>query len=204
MLEDIVFLFDKNFRRANSLIELYLSLPKKGYSVYARSDLLRVTIVMLHSTLEDFLRNLLNWKLPEVANKDLLSKIPINANNQFDNRKTKFGLDELVDYKGKTIDEIISVSIKNHLDTISFNSVEDIVSNLKKINIRPSVQMENYFPLISEMIDRRHNIVHQADRELIPGKISRIKSINYKTVLKYKNTVDKMVNEIVNQIVNQI
>ena len=92
MLDDILYIYDKNFGRSNSLLKLYKDLTKgkKGRRPVAYIDLLRVTVVMLHSTLEDFLRNLLTWRLPN-STKDKLNKIPLFSSD-YDPRKTKFEL----------------------------------------------------------------------------------------------------------------
>jgi len=81
-------------------------------------------VVLLHSTLEDFLRNILVWKLP---NKDSskLEGIPLKGMPTV-GRKTKFHLGELVEFKGIQVEELISESVKEFLDTQSFNSSADI------------------------------------------------------------------------------
>lgn len=204
-LDDIMFLFDKNFGRTKSLIQLYSSLTEgqKGRRTTETLDLLRVTIVMLHSTMEDFLRNILNWRLPIQADKDILSRIPLSTFITTDIRKTKFELGDLLSYddQSKTIQNIIAESIQAYLNTVSFNTVKDITGHLKNIKIEITNNKETIFPLLEDMIQRRHNIVHQADRDyIIGGKIDKIKSIRLETVIKYQRNVDKFVLEITKEL----
>lgn len=206
-LDDIMFLFDKNFGRTKSLIQLYSSLTKgqKGRRTIETLDLLRVTIVMLHSTMEDFLRNILNWRLPIEADKDkdILSKIPLSTFITTDIRKTKFELGDLLSYddRSKTIQNIIAESIQAYLNTVSFNNVKDIIGHLRNIKIEITNNKETIFPLLEDMIQRRHNIVHQADRDyVIGGKIDNIKSIRLDTVIKYQRNMDKFVLEITKEL----
>lgn len=198
MLDDIIFLYDKNFGRTNSLLKLYSALTsgKKGRRPIENLDLLRATVVMLHSTLEDFIRNLMNWKLPE-SDKEKLKKVPL-ITNPYDRRKIKFELGELLEHRGKSIEDVIDLSIKQYLDTVSFNNTHDISSSLNDININTTESIRKLYPNLQKMIHRRHNIVHQADRDfVIGGNSHKIKRITLKEVEKWQKTVDSFVLEIV-------
>ena len=89
MISEITDNFDNNIGRVDNLISLYKSITSGGgrKPTYS-SNLLRATVVLLHSTLEDFLRNILVWKLP---NKDSskLEGIPLKGMPTV-GRKTKF------------------------------------------------------------------------------------------------------------------
>lgn len=196
-----MFIYEKNYGRTNSLVSLYSATTagKKGRRPIENLDLLRVTVVMLHSTLEDFLRNLLNWRLPD-TNKERLNKIPMLLTN-YDPRKIKFELGELIEHKGKSIDELINLSVKEYLNTISFNNTTDIYNALKDINLVNNETIKSYYPEIDKMIKRRHNIVHQADREFVIGNaIHKVKPINLLQVKKWQSSIDLLVLEIVKQI----
>lgn len=196
MIEDIMYTFDKNFLRLNNLITLYKSLSTgKGRKPTNSLDILRATTVLAHSTLEDYLRNLLNWKLAE-QNKEKINHIPLVGTSEI-GRATKFTLGELVMHRGKTIDEVIKSSITEYLSTVSFNSTRDIASALTGISITVTTDIQSTFTLLDEMIKRRHNIVHRADRDDNPGSgHHKIASISVQKIEKWKKTIDKLVFEI--------
>lgn len=201
MIDDIMYIYEKNYGRTNNLVSLYSTITagKKGRRPIENLDLLRVTVVMLHSTLEDFLRNLQNWKLPN-SSKDRLNKVPIIAAN-YDARKTKFELGELVEHKGKSIEEVINLSVKEYLNSQSYNNTTDIFNALKDIDIVNNDKIKSFYPEIDKMIKRRHNIVHQADREFVIGNtIHKVKPINLEQVKKWQLSIDLLVLEIVKQI----
>jgi RiboL-PSP-HEPN len=201
MLDDIMFIYDKNYGRTTSLINLYTSLTvvKRGRRTTEQLDLLRVTVVLLHSTMEDFLRNLLNWKLP-TASKEKINKVPLYTSS-YDPRKTKFELGELIEHSNKTAAEIIGVSVREYLNSVSFNNTNDIVKNLNDIQVNISEDMKRHFAGLDEMIKRRHNIVHQADRDFLVGSpIHKIKSISLDQVRKWQNAVDNFVLEVVKEL----
>ncbi|MBB2144165.1 hypothetical protein GM921_01595 [Pedobacter sp. LMG 31464] len=198
MLDDIMFIYDKNYGRTISLINLYTSQTsvRRGRRTTEQLDLLRVTVVLLHATMEDFLRNLMNWKLP-LSSKEKINKVPLFTNS-YEPRRTKFELGELLEHSDKTVEEIIELSVREYLNSISFNNTSDIVKNLGDIQYIMNSNMRLHFAKLDEMIKRRHNIVHQADRDFVVGEgIHKIKSINLELVQGWQNAVDRFVLEIV-------
>jgi len=197
MIDDIMLIFDKNFGRLNNLLDLYTTIKtgKKGRKTIHALDLLRATTVLMHSTLEDYLRSLLLWKLP-YSTKDKINRVPLFGTSET-GRSTKFELADLVIHKGRTIDEIIDLSIKEYLGKVSFNDAADIAIHLSTISINITDEMRKLFPTLNGMIKRRHDIVHKADREDIAGKGHHgIKSISFLQVQKWKVTIDKFVLEM--------
>lgn len=194
---EITSMFDKNFERLNNLLSLYKSLSNnKGRKTTNTTDLLRATVVLMHSTLEDFLRNILLWKLPYTS-KEKINEVPLLGTSE-SGRRTKFELGELLLHKNKTIEEVIYLSVKEYLNTISFNDTNDIAKHLINIGITITEDMNKiYFPQLKEMIKRRHNIVHQADRESKQGVgHHKIKYLSYKQVQDWKDIVDRFVQEV--------
>ena len=203
MLDNILYIYDKNFGRTNSLIKLYkdLTKDKKGRRPVAHVDLLRVSVVMLHSTLEDYLRNLLTWKLPQ-SSKDKLNKIPIFTTD-YDPRKIKFDLGELLEHKDKKISDLINISVVKYLDGESFNNATDINSALLNINLQVDYNIKQYYSDLDKMIKRRHKIVHQADKNNLQDLFNHnLETIELQTVEHWKKTVDQFVLETVKKIRN--
>lgn len=196
MIENIMFTFDKNFLRLNNLIDLYKSLSTgKGRRPTNSLDILRATTVLCHSTLEDYLRSLLNWKLP-LQNKEKINHVPLVGTSEI-GRAIKFTLGELVAHKGRSVDEVISLSVNEYLGTVSFNDTSDIASSLRGISLEVTNEIQEIFPTLNEMIKRRHNIVHRADRDDTLGRGNhKIKSIGVRQVESWKKAIDNLVIEI--------
>ncbi|WP_431244151.1 hypothetical protein ACQ9BO_07175 [Flavobacterium sp. P21] len=77
---------------------------------------------------------------------------------------------------------------------------------MKKISITITPEIERSFPPLTEYIKRRHNIVHNADREIEVKKgHHKIKSINYDKVIKWQKILDQFVYNVNMQFkINQI
>lgn len=196
MIEDIMYTFDRNFGRLNNLIKIYKSVSSgKGRKPTNSLDILRATTVLAHSTLEDYLRSLLIWRLP-FEGKEKINQIPLSGTSDV-GRPVKFSLGELVEYRGKSIDDVINKSIYEYLGTQSFNNTSDVASALSSISLEITGAIKDLFPSLAEMIKRRHNIVHRADRDDIVGSgHHRIKSISISQIEKWKKAIDKLVTEV--------
>ncbi|MDF2186816.1 HEPN domain-containing protein [Paraflavitalea sp. CAU 1676] len=196
MIEDIMYTFDKNFLRLNNLISLYKTIAVgQGRKPANSLDILRATTVLTHATLEDYLRNLLEWKLP-TQGREKIETIPLVGTSAI-GRPTKFTLGDLVAHRNQSVDIIIKQSVKEYLGTMSFNDTSDIAKALVSIALVVTPDIQGLFPAVNEMIKRRHNIVHRADRVEVAGSGNHsITSISVQKVEKWKNTVDKLVFEI--------
>lgn len=200
--DDIMLTFDKNYGRITNLLKIYKNLDEnkgRGRRPTHNLDILRTCVVFTHSTLEDYLRNVLTIKLPS-SSAITLNNIPLLGTSE-NGRKSKFELGDLVALKGLNIEKVIEKSVKEYLSYVSFNDTSDVVSNLTKISITITPEITEMLSTLNEFIKRRHNIVHNADRDFIQGRGNhKIKSINYNKVLKWQKTLDQFVNKINNQI----
>jgi hypothetical protein len=196
--DDIMFAFDKNYGRITNLLKIYKNLNEnrgRGRRPTHNLDILRTSVVFIHSTLEDYLRNILLLKLPS-SNAQVLNNIPLMGTSE-NGRKTKFDLGDLVIHKNLKVEKVIENSVKDYLNYISFNDTSEISSHLQKISIDITPKIRELLPVLNECIKRRHNIVHNADRELevIQGHY-RIKSINYNKALKWQKTLDQFIYNV--------
>ena len=93
-IEDLMLTFDSNIRRINQLLILYdvLAAGSGRKSTY-HLEILRASVVFLHSTMEDYLRSLLSWKLPS-SGPSRLNEIALAGADE--KNKTKFSLGELL------------------------------------------------------------------------------------------------------------
>jgi len=203
MLDDIMLIFDMNIGRVNNLVSLYKSLPQgRGRKPAHSLDILRATVVLMHSTLEDYLRSLQRWKLP-TTEKERLNKIPLTGTSD-SGRSTKFELGELVRLQDKSIQQIIDLSIKEYLNTQSYNDTSDVCRALTDAGMRNIDTIRPLLPKLESMIKRRHNIVHQADRTENSGRgHHRIKSLSLEQVEGWKKALDKFVLQINKQMIIQ-
>lgn len=125
----------------------------------AAQDILRAAVVLMHAYLEDFLRTIALALLPS-GDENCLSDIPLAG---VPGRQEKFPLGKLVYHRGKSVDEVLRQSVPEYLDRSNFNSTGEIALLLEKLGF--DVDKHNHeFPLINQMIQRRHCIVHRADR----------------------------------------
>lgn len=167
--------FRENILRVDNLILAYVALKKNNVGDnQMRDDVLRATIVFLHSTLEEVIRNLLILRVPN-SSSEVLSKIPFVMNSN--RRPEKIHLGELTSYRGKFVENVIIDSVDKYVDSMSINNQSQLIEFLGMASI-PLEKLPKYFSNLEKLMKRRHQIVHQMDRtnELDPllGPVSRI------------------------------
>jgi hypothetical protein len=150
--------FYQNASRVASLIALYENLSTRKDPI-DHSDILRAAVVLLHATLEDFLRGLAGSHLP-LAGESALNTVPLA--NTTTGRPEKFLLGRLAAHRGKTVDQLLQESVDQFLERSNFNSSDEIAALLTNLGldidgIRPT------FARLDPLMRRRHQIVHRAD-----------------------------------------
>lgn len=156
--------FNGNLERVEHLVALYDTLTTgPGRRPVDTSDILRSAVVFLHASLEDFLRSLLEWKLPS-AQASFLKDIPLTGKKP----RTSFTLDDLAHFRGSNVDDLISRSIADHLERSNFNNPGEVGSVLESIGLMKSL-LDPYRDKLGPMMKRRHWIVHRADRNNATG-----------------------------------
>ncbi len=119
---------------------------------------MRAALVLLHSAEEDYFRNILIHWYPIKADSKALSEVSLAGS---DGRTSKYSFDRFASFSGKTVDEVISESVREHFSRMSFNSYKDIDSRLKKIGL--SLGAYKRQAEIDALIQRRHKVVHEVD-----------------------------------------
>lgn len=156
--------FNGNLERVEHLVDLYEKLTTgPGRQSVDNSDILRSAVVFLHSTLEDLLRSLLEWKLP-TSEAVHLREIPLKGKRQ----RSTFTLDDLAMFRGSTVDDLISMSVEDHLERSNFNDPGEVDVVLQKIGLQRTL-LDPYRDKLGPMMKRRHWIVHRADRNTATG-----------------------------------
>lgn len=138
----------------------------------AAQDILRAAVVLIHAHLEEFLRTMARVLLPE-GNEACLNEIPLAGLGR---RKEKFFLGKLVQHKGKLVDDLLKSSVSEHLERSNYNSTDEIGKLLKSLDFEVS-DHDKEFPAIQQMMERRHQIVHRADRFEAANAIASLKPI---------------------------
>jgi hypothetical protein len=123
-------------------------------------DILRAGVVLLHASLEDVLRGIAEWKLPTAA-KDVLDHIPLVGTGPLAKR---IFLGELAAHRGKTVDELIRSSVEEYLLRSNYNNTREVSGFLESVGVDVS-KLNSRFKGLEEMMNRRHQIVHRADRQ---------------------------------------
>lgn len=156
--------FEQNLGRVKGLISLYeTSISGQGRRDVLTTDILRAAVVFLHATLEDFLRSLLEWRLP-MAKAEYLKDIPLEGRKP----GKGFTLDDLAPYRGKTIDDVITSSVVANLEKSNYNHPGEIEGVLESIGLVKTL-LDPYRGKLGPMMLRRHWIVHRADRNTASG-----------------------------------
>jgi hypothetical protein len=146
-----------NVGRVEKLVSAATELRPK--SVLLAEDVLRSAVVLLHASLEDYLRTLAGAYL-KFAPRSALNGIPLAGHGR--ERPEKFLLGALADYRERSVLELIALSIEEHLERKTYNNIEDIVALLQDLGCELD-ELRPYFRDLEEMIGRRHIIVHRAD-----------------------------------------
>jgi hypothetical protein len=184
LLAPIIELLDTNLARVENLTNLY-GPPRRGRRKVNETDVLRAALVLLHASMEDFLRSLLAWRAP-LGTKDQIDSYPLAGSGS--KNPDKFQLGSLAAYRGKTVDELIALSINEYLEQFSsFNDLGEVKKSLVVCGVPRATVEATDFGELPAMIARRHKIVHKADRnEVQAGQGNhRTASIGLASLINY-------------------
>ena len=188
--KDIQQRIDQNITRVENLVEIYRDKDTGGSGRRSakETDALRAAVVLLHASLEDCLRSLARLKHQSSNEVKILDKYPFPSHDSA-RAPLKISMGYLAQHRGKGVNELINQSIQKHLDMSSYSSIEDIVSLLRSIDVE-ATPLESHFSSISAMIERRHQIVHRADRVEAQGSGNhQIQTIKASDVTKWIESV---------------
>lgn len=126
------------------------------------SDVLRAAVVFTYALLEGFLRSIV-LHLAEYASPDWLKEIPLEGEKK--DKSLKLG--HLALHRGKTVNELIENSLSSYIlsGSLNFSNTNTISKFLNEFGIENTPVIKKLLPKIGEMIDRRHNIAHNADKQ---------------------------------------
>jgi hypothetical protein len=146
-----------------------------------KADLLRAAVVFLHAAFEEYLRGLATLYYPN-ASEAALNDIPL-AGLACRGRPEKFFLGKLIRHRSKSVEQVIRESVAEYLAQSNFNDVSDVTSLLESLEVPITDRMRGTFPVLQQLMKRRHQIVHKADRVdgRSPGK-QRATSISLRQI----------------------
>ena len=182
---------DKNLNRARNLVDIFENYAPNKTKKVNDTDILRAATVFLHATLEDFLRSIATWKLP-LASPKILNDIPLLGKG----KDLKFSLGDLASKRSMKVDKLIKLSVDEHLERSNYNNVGDISHLLEAIGIKVK-KVNGTFNNISELMKRRHQIVHRVDRRPKTGKAV---SLTKDDVNRWISVVKKFTGNVLDEI----
>jgi len=188
----------RNLDRVRALVATYTSLrgAGQGRRNVQQSDVLRAAVVFLHATLEDFLRSLQQWKLP-LAGEDSLNNVALTGQQ---GRPERFLLGKLAGFRGKTVEELINLSVTEHLGRSTYNNASEIAAALTGVGVNPQL-VNQYFPALDSLMKRRHNIVHRADENVAIGRGHfRAMTISVAAVNDWVAVTDAFTRDVLNHL----
>lgn len=190
-----------NLARADQLLNIsqQIGANKDQRSVAAAEDLLRAVVVFLHATLEDALRSLAILYLP-VSGEEQLNAIPL-VETGVTGRPEKFFLGKLVAHRGKSVDEVIEMSVAAHLARSTYNDTTEVASLLKSLGMNPAA-VSMHFPALDQLIRRRHQVVHRADlSDDNPEIPDHLRPISLDEVKDWQHAVKELTTDMMAHII---
>ena len=154
--------FVHNYHRCKALVAAADERADLGLAgVALAGDLRRAAVVLAHATLEDFIRSLVEIRLP-LAEARYLKTVPLLLGEDAA-RSTQYTLSDLVFYREQPVGEVIRRSVIAYLAGITYNRVDQIALALDQIGLSRSL-LANDGKELAAMMARRHHIAHRADR----------------------------------------
>lgn len=190
--------FDENIVRVRNLLDLYdrLGDGRQGRRLTHVGDILRAAVVLLHASLEEFLREIARERLPQ-AGPEALNAVPLPGAGP---RPERFSLGALTPFKGQTVDDLIAISVTEYLDRSNWNNNNDLVSSLRMYGVNTNELGVDWAGL-EGLMKRRHHIVHQTDRNPDVGRgRPRAQPISVGTVRQWTRDVEEFVQEVSSQL----
>lgn len=160
MLDQITERLNRNIDRVSNLAALYQA-EGQGRRGVQDTDVLRAAVVLLHAGMEDYLRSLLIWKV-DTFGPEVLKDYRLQLGEEW---KDKVALHDLHVLRGHSVDDIIAASVRSQINKYqTFSDIAAVKKALERCEIpRAQVEAQDYRHLRT-MIERRHQIVHHADR----------------------------------------
>lgn len=148
--------FLRNLERVSGLVETFGA----AGPVTENDDILRAAVVLLHAALEELLRSSVALLLPGAAPRAFEKMLFVPWSGEA--RGEKLDLPQLAEYRGQTVDAVLSRAIEFHLEHSNYNNTTEVIGTLERLGLaaKPPSEILGH---IGAMMKRRHWIVHRAD-----------------------------------------
>lgn len=171
-------------------------------------DTLRAAVVLLHASTEDLLRALESLTLEQADPATLESFNLCYAPPTPGTRPIeKLSLPALARaYPGASIAEVTQRAIAHALDHANYNNLEELISVLQRLAIRPKPLMDRFAEQLAAMMRRRHWIAHRADHMEATATDSTspvLTPIHQVEVESWVDAVERFGEQILNQYVRR-
>ena len=154
----------ENMRRVGNLILMHSKLVEANIGTKEqRSDILRAAVVFLHGSIEEIVRNLFVDRLHR-GKTEMLNELGYSAYGPANRSKGVLLGDLLKNHGGRFVDNVIFDAINAHVDILNINNADQLVAQLRKVDIN-AAPVAPYLENLDKIMRRRHQIVHQMDRE---------------------------------------
>ncbi len=152
-------------------------------------DMLRAAVVLLHASLEDFLRTVAAAYL-RFAPASVINDVPLVGVGR--ERPEKFFLGALVEHQHLTVAELIDSSIHAHLERKSFSNSKEIAALLTNLDFKLD-DVRHLFAVLDQLSERRHLIVHRCDFKSTTAKTMdlELSQIESSEVSNWANAVNE-------------
>ncbi len=108
--------------------------------------------------------------------------------------------DLLKNHEGKFVENVIFDSINAYVDTLNINDSNKLIALLEKVKI-DKVPLSPFLDDLNQIMQRRHQIVHQMDRDDSLDPLTRkISSIDSHTVRKWYDITNQFNEQIFEQL----
>jgi hypothetical protein len=181
---DISARFCYNLERVENLVSLFIKLgvgKGGGRRSTSELDILRAAVVLLHASFEDLIRST-EQAMFETYSDEIWKTVKFPGVTDREPDRDRLRVCDLRKYKGMSVDFLIAETVAGHLNKKTYNHVEDLTAFITALGVEVE-PYRAYFQSLSNLIKRRHHIVHQADKQSaeVQGKY-RATEINVSTV----------------------
>ncbi|MNN16997.1 hypothetical protein D3C81_1301620 [compost metagenome] len=189
-----------NLSRVKSLLDLFQQSSINDIGTHdQRSELLRAAVVFLHSSIEEIVRNLFVDRLPKLST-EVLNELTYSKYGPTNRSKGVMLGDLLLNHSGRLVDNVIFDAINSYIDRLNINNSDQLVAQLQKIQIETQ-PIKPFLLEIDSLMKRRHQIVHQMDREDALDPDTRpISRIDVDSVKNWTDSVSQLHSEIIRQV----
>lgn len=193
---------EENIRRVRNILDLHQKAEAVDIGTNEeRGELLRAAVVFLHSSIEEMVRNLFIERLPNL-DRDFINELSFSEYGQTNRVKGVLLGDLAHHYRGRFVDNVVLDALNAHLDRLNINNADQLVAVLRKVGIDTS-NLTPYLNDLGQIMRRRHQIVHQMDREdALDPDLRPITAIGIKDVERWLQATGRLHIEIMKQAAN--